>query len=278
MAKYFFKMSKLETIDELMTMKIGEKRFEYDKKFDLEKCAEQGSRIANIKKRRVERKLESYPFPKNADDVDLSKVINDWFPSEKYDIFLSHSHKDEKLAIAISHYLKKTFDLNCFVDSCVWGYAETLLKELDERYSNSNDYDCRNGTTAHVHLMLNSALMEVMQSSTAFIFLQTGNSLETERKGVKNWTYSSWIYSELNMSRVMSNILYPKKEKKLPNSPHIILESAKLPMGYSNVTTNHLKDITLGDIQLQFDDGKDVEEVFNDLYDPDDFSGLTSLF
>jgi hypothetical protein len=268
MAKYFFKMMELNACNEMMALK---------RKFDFKQCAEQGIRITNEQKSEIEDRLQGYPFPKNADDVDLSEVINDWFPSGEYDIFLSHSHKDEKLAIAISFYLKKTFDLNCFVDSCVWGYAETLLKELDERYSNSNDYDCRNGTTAHVHLMLNSALMEVMQSSTAFIFLQTGNSLETERKGVKNWTYSSWIYSELNMSRVMSNILYPKKEKKLPNSPHVILESAKLPMGYSNVTTNHLKDITLGDIQVNFIDNPDVENVFNHLYKRESRSSLKPI-
>ena len=211
MAKYFFKMMELETIDELVKLKAGDKIIEDKKKFDLEQCIEQGTRIANQKKREVENKLQEYQCPENADDVDLSKVIKDWFPSGKYDIFLSHSHKDEELAIAISYYLKKTFDLNCFVDSCVWGYAETLLKKLDEKYSKDNDYDCRNGTTAHVHLMLNSALMEVMCSSTAFIFLQTDNSLATDRKGVKNWTYSSWIYSELSMSRVMSNIMYPKK-------------------------------------------------------------------
>jgi hypothetical protein len=266
MAKYFFKMMERKICNELMVP---------EKKFNLEQCAEQGSQIANKRKEEVGKKLQEYQFPKNADEVDLSKVINDWFPSGEYDIFLSHSHQDEKIAIAISYYLKKVFSLNCFVDSCVWGYVETLLRKLDEKYSNGNDYDCRNGTTAHVHLMLNSALMEVMRSSTAFIFLQTSNSLETERKGVENWTYSSWIYSELSMSRVMSNILY---QKKLPVSSRIILESAQLPMGYSNVTTEHLKNITLADIQANFIGGLDVESVFNHLYNGATLPNSTLLF
>ena len=78
------------------------------------------------------------------------------------------------------------------------------------------------------------------------------------------------------MSRVMSNILYQKKEKKLPVSSRIILESAQLPMGYSNVTTEHLKRVTLADIQANFSSGLDVESVFNHLYNSATLS--TSLF
>lgn len=159
------------------------------KDFDLESYANRGYKIVNRKKDEVERKLEEYSFPENANEVDLSEVIKDWFPLGQYDIFLSHSHSDEKKAIAISYYLKERFDLDCFVDSCVWGYAETLLKKLDEEYCQNKglkfdcihrdgmnphielyDYESRNGTTAHVYLMLNSALMEMMQSCLAFVF------------------------------------------------------------------------------------------------------------
>lgn len=125
-----------------------------------------------------------------------------------------------------------------------------MLRILDEKYCKKNgktfDYDCRNGTTAHVHLMLNSALMEMMQSCLAFVFLHTKNSLQTDRKGVENWTYSSWIYSELCMSRMMSNILNSKKMEGFSRRK-IIAESTQLPMGYGNVDTSHLDDISLLD-------------------------------
>lgn len=236
MIEHFLKISKIENYG--------------IKDFDLEKCAKSGYKIANRKKDEVERKLDEYHFPESSNEVDLSKVIKDWFPLGQYDIFLSHSHSDEKKAIAISYYLKEHFDLDCFVDSCVWGYAETLLRKLDEKYCKKNgktfDYDCRNGTTAHVHLMLNSALMEMMQSCLIFIFLQTEKSLQTDRKGVENWTYSSWIYSELSMSRMMFNILNSKKMEGFSRRK-IIAESTHLPMGYSNVDTNHLDDISLLD-------------------------------
>ena len=243
MAKYFFIMREMKSANEMMKP---------ENKFSCEDCIKQACLIADRNKKKVTDALKNYPFPQNEDDVDLTKVMKEWFPLGDYDIFLSHSHSDEERAIAISYYLAKNFNLRCFVDSCVWRYAEALLRKLDEKYSNNNDYDCRNGTTAHVHLMLNSALMKMMHSCTTFIFLQTNNSLQTNRKGVKNWTYSSWIYSELCMSRVMSDILYPIKKSEKSESNRILLEAARLPMGYSNVTTSHLKDITLGDLQINF--------------------------
>lgn len=234
MLEYFFKINKIDNCGL--------------KDFDLEEYIKKGCKIVDKEKEKIERKLDEYEFPENSNDVDLSEVIKDWFPLGKYHIFLSHLHGDEKKAIAISYYLKEHFGLDCFVDSCVWGYAETLLRKLDEKYCKKNgktfDYDCRNGTTAHVHLMLNSALMEMMQSCLAFVFLQTKNSLQTDRKGVENWTYSSWIYSELSMSRIMFNIL--KSNKMVDYSRRrVVAESKRLPMGYSNVDTRHLNDVSL---------------------------------
>lgn len=74
--------------------------------------------------------------------------------------------------------------------------------------------------------------------------MQTKNSLQTDRKGVENWTYSSWIYSELSMSRIMFNIL--KSNKMVDYSRRrVVAESKRLPMGYSNVDTRHLNDVSL---------------------------------
>lgn len=262
MARYFFKMNGLKCAD----IK------ELENQFNLEEYTKQGFLIASRNKKKVADELDNYPFPQNEDDVDLTKVMKEWFPFGEYDIFLSHSHSDEKKAIAISYYLAKEFNLRCFVDSCVWGYSEILLRKLDEKYSEHNDYDHRNGTTAHVHLMLNSALMKMMYSCTTFIFLQTNNSLQTNRKGVKNWTYSSWIYSELCMSRVMSDILYSIKGSESSKPNRILLEAARLPMGYSDVTTSHLKDITLEDLQINFSWQKQFKDssrdgIFKNLYD-----------
>lgn len=238
MADYFFQMSDFKNSQILSGIE----------KFDKEVYFSLGNVHFEQQKKKMAKSLEDYVFPQNADDVDLSKVTKDWFPIEKCQIFLSHSRADEKLVAAFAYYLKENFKINCFVDSCVWGYMETLLKKLDKEYcrkeqSNTYDYEKRNGTTAHVHMMLNTALMQMMHNTPVFLFVSTGNSLDDNRSGVKNWTYSSWIYSELSMSHVLC------KQKK-ENGWRILAESAQLPMGYSNVITDHLKRISLADIQL----------------------------
>lgn len=238
-------------------------------RFDVETYATKGYSIAKKKKEEINRQLDGYRFPKNADDVDLSEVIKDWFPSDSCDIFLSHSHNDEKFAIALSRYLQEIFGLKCFIDSCTWGYVETLLEKIDDNYckdGDTYDYEKRNGTTAHVHIMLNSALMKMMKSSRSFVFIQTDNSLQTNRKGVNNWTYSSWIYSELSMSRVMYDMIHPEREAKSTVGRKILLESAKLPMGYSDVMVDHLKKISLSDLQTACKEISDVDARFNFLH------------
>lgn len=96
--------------------------------------------------------------------LDGSKMQTNWFPQIKVDIFLSHSHKDEKLAIALAGWLKETFGLTTFIDSCVWGFSNKLLKEIDGKYcrcqeSKAYDYQKRNYSTSHVHMMLSLWLL-----------------------------------------------------------------------------------------------------------------------
>lgn len=47
-------------------------------------------------------------------------------------MFISYSHKDEEIAMAVSDYLEKEFGLNVFVDSFFWGSADALLKYIDD--------------------------------------------------------------------------------------------------------------------------------------------------
>lgn len=59
-------------------------------------------------------------------ELKASEIEEDWFPSFKADVFLSHSHKDEKDVIAFAGLLSD-IGLKVFIDSCVWGYRRLLL-------------------------------------------------------------------------------------------------------------------------------------------------------
>lgn len=250
MAKYFFLLNNFEN-------SVLQKQ-----KFDIDSYFKLASPIIEKKTNEVKSKLKNYPFPQKGEDVDLSIVTKDWFPEGKYQIFLSHSHNDKDTAIALAYYLKEQYGVECFIDSCVWGYMEDLLFRLDKEYcwdkeKNVYDYEKRNGTTAHVHLMLNTALLHMMDTTPVFLFLSTNNSLDIGRPGIQNWSYSSWIYSELSISYILSN-------KVKENSWKVLAESAQLPMGYSNIMTKHLKEVSLKQIQLNLDKTGNID--FDHLY------------
>ena len=59
--------------------------------------------------------------------IDGSKLSDKWFKTIKSDVFISYSHNDEEIAMALSGYLEKEFGLNIFVDSFFWGSADALL-------------------------------------------------------------------------------------------------------------------------------------------------------
>lgn len=156
-------------------------------------------------------------------DINASKLQEEWFKNYDFDFFLSHSHKDEKLAMLIAGWLYKTFGLKVFIDSCVWGYCNDLLREIDNRVCKMNtgsySYEKRNYTTANVHMMLTNALMKMIDSTECILFLNTSNSIKLSEK--KSETYSSWIYNELFMTYYMRKKL-PKRMKKLNENLQLI--------------------------------------------------------
>lgn len=131
-----------------------------------------------------------------------------WFPKIDADVFLSHSHKDEEDIIALAGFLFEEFNLVSFIDSTVWGYANDLLKQIDELYckntdSNTYDYEKRNYSTSHIHLMLNNSLLEVIDNLECIIFIDTPNSIQKVAQTIKNGTFSPWIYTELNLMKYL---------------------------------------------------------------------------
>lgn len=108
---------------------------------------------------------------------------NDWFPVlGKFDVFLSHYHDDKDLAIGLAGFLKTELGLNVFIDSYLWGYSNNLLRLIDETYCiNSDktlfDYEKRNYSTSHVHMMLSTALSNMINECEAVFF--NGSLLRT---------------------------------------------------------------------------------------------------
>lgn len=198
----------------------------------------------------IQKSLSAYLAPNGS--LKASEIEADWFPTVKADVFLSHSHKDEKAVITFAGYLRQ-YGIKSFIDSCVWGYANDLLKQIDKEYcvqstSSSGrityDYDKRNYSTAHVHMILNGALLKMIDNTECLIFLGTPNSLKTADLS-NGTTNSCWIYSELLMSGYIK-----KKEptrKSFRSSLNESFKHSELSVEY-DANIKHLTKLSFSDI------------------------------
>lgn len=226
----------------------------YFEQYDVERLQEIGSESILHQKAKIIEKISSF-----ADEdgfLDGSKMQENWFPRIKADIFISHSHKDEALAIALAGWLQETFGLTAFIDSCVWGYANDLLKMIDDKYClkdmHSYSYEKRNYSTSHVHMMLSVALTQMIDNTECLFFLNTPNSITPDT--IINQTESPWIYSEIAISRLV-------RKKKLEEYRNVaLLENRQfssvikdtLKVQY-DLPTDHLTDID-ADILKRWED------------------------
>lgn len=204
----------------------------------------------------VQASLKRITFDKEG-FIDATEIEKDWFPEIKADIFISHSHKDEQLAIKLAGWLNDRFNLKCFIDSTVWRSAEDLLNTLDKEYSISSQsnpektiysYNKRNKTTAHVHILLTMALQKMIDKTECLFFLNTSNSIITSEPNSTLKTDSPWIYSELLFSSMVRHKelgLYRKDFHRFGLRPGI-------EMRY-DATTDHLYELNEKELQLMND-------------------------
>ena len=192
--------------------------------------------IDKLKSLQKDFKQEIRPFILPKDGVINGETLKDtYFPTSKngkpYDIFISHSHNNQKEAEILAAWLTKYKGLSCFVDSFVWGSADELLKEIDNKYckdyrKNTYDYTKRNFTTSHVHAILSMSLLEIINESSYCIFIESSESLNLECLGKKK-TFSPWLYEEIEYMK----ILVPK-EAKLKLFCKAVTESKDLTVKY----------------------------------------------
>ena len=208
--------------------------------------------------------------------LDTACIEEDWFPSIDANVFISHSHKDQELAIGFAGWLYESFGITSFIDSCVWGYADDLLNIIDRVYCvnkrkpdgsiDTYDYNKRNQSTAHVHMILNTALQKMIDKTECLVFLNTPNSLLINNVIDGSATASPWIYSELTFSQMC------RKRKLSEYRRHLVHDSmhefAQLNVKY-DVSLSHLVDLKDSDLQkiwISCRHKKSPQEVLDDLY------------
>ncbi|HDR6956470.1 MULTISPECIES: toll/interleukin-1 receptor domain-containing protein [Bacillus cereus group] len=178
------------------------------------------------KKKKVEAELED--FLNDDRSIDGTALQTTWFPSIDADVFISHSHNDLEQAYELAGFLKHNFGLKVFLDSCVWGSADGLLKEIDDKYcehptnTGSYSYEARNFSTSHVHMMLSAAIHTMIDKSECLFFLNTPNSISA-KDVINQQTKSPWIYAEILMSQLV------RREKPCRVPQKVLLEKSAKP-------------------------------------------------
>lgn len=169
--------------------------------------------------------------------IDGAKLSNNWFPQIGADVFISHSHKDFDTALILAGIMASQ-NLTPFIDSCVWGYADDLLKAIDKKYCKNEDsryydYNKRNYSTSHVHMMLTIALTKMIYNTECLFFLDTPNSIYPKNDIPTDYTeatLSPWIYAEMEMT----NFLKPQTREN-----HRIVQQA-FSEGRENLNIAHM--------------------------------------
>ena len=239
-----------------------------DKLSNYDYLYHEGKKIYSKSKEYIKLQIENYIDSFDNKSLNANSICEDWFPIVDADIFISHSHKDAEFAIYLAGWFKFNLNLNCFIDSCVWGYANDLLKLFDDKYcldknNNSYDYQLRNLTTTHTHILLNSSLTKMIDKTEILLFLDSPNSLNFNEAINTNSTYSPWIYYELLISKLI------EKRTKLPfydnSSPNKGYKNTNLLINYEP-ELNHLMPINIQLLLKIVNSGKRGLDAINELY------------
>ena len=215
--------------------------------------------------------------------ADGTKMEKDWFPMIEADIFISHSHIDEKLAHGIAGWLNTQFNLKCFIDSCVWNYSDDLLEMINSEYSDKREtstggylYEHKKCNTAskHVNIMLSVALQKMIDKTEVTILLNTNNAIAKYENVYDKATYSPWIYSEIICTQIVRKKALKEYRIEEPILKHLY-ENAQSRGGMSGfqaayeVSIAHLTELN-SDMLLQWKkmyEGKRITYPLDYLYE-----------
>lgn len=236
-------------------LKITEQSFKElirndDKDFDYYKNL--GENHLKIKTNECKKELGNYILN---GVVDGTKLENIWFPKIKADIFISHSHNDHSLVLALAGWLNHNFGLDCFIDSCVWGYVDELLENINKDFSekrNENghviyNHEKCNRAASHVNMMLCMALQKMIDKTESIFVVNTENSIDEYSNVYEEATYSPWIYSEILFTElVRKRELSDYRDKKIfksLNEKYAFSQDGEFKSIYQ-VSLNHMESIT----------------------------------
>lgn len=160
--------------------------------------------------------------------IDHKELLDNWFPDTGCHIFMSHSHKDEDVAINIANALYTNYGIKTFIDSKFWGYVDKAISDINHLHSRCEndskylDYRRSMRVASNFYIVLVNALTDGIFNSDSCWFINTKNSLNANDYSGEG-TYSPWLYTEMNYTSTVQRAAHPKR-------PKITQESAGIGM------------------------------------------------
>lgn len=212
-------------------------------------------------------------FALNEGVLNGSKMQSDWFPQINSHIFISHSHDDRDTVITLAGWLYKYLGVTAFIDSCVWGNANDLLKLLDDKFclndgGKTYNYTKRNYSTSHVHMMLSTALSKMIDKTECLFFYNTPQSISSS--SIISKTESPWIYSEITMTQLLRHNMPERIKRKIADADTKTFSKGgvteRLKIEYE-VDLTHLVDIDADTLNSWRECGAKGEKALDKLYE-----------
>lgn len=234
--------------------------------------------VAKLNQEKLSRMEQFFMDEKNysetlyVDTLDADKLSKVFFPeAPECKVFISHSHSDVEYASYIA-YLLHLKGINAFIDAHIWNNMDELLNKIDQEHcrlkgkKHTYDYSKRNISTSNVHMILFSALINMIDSCECFLFLDTQNSIEdTARQSV---TYSPWIMGELLVSSIIQKTNpRPQTLHEARASTESFKEDSALRFLYG-ARTKHLQPLSWSRFMMWYEHAPDdnPEKALDKLY------------
>lgn len=187
-------------------------------------------------------------------DLDAKVILDIVSPTGDFDVFISHYHENEEIALKIAATLQAQ-GFKPFVDSQYWLHFDDVAKDLNELHlhkdkdngSDVYDHSKTKMIQKHCDVLLLSALSQVMSKCKYLIFISPPEKMvgiehysKYETKNPK--TYSPWIYWEL----IFAELLIKDKENFTEGLKHSTFDS--VPKIAYPLSIQKMKQISIQDI------------------------------
>ena len=171
--------------------------------------------------------------------LDADKFSNALFPTPERVVFISHAHENAEEAKALKNYLEdKNSDIQCFIDSEVWGNVYDALRILQIRFGwreSGLKIDPCNEIARNLFLILSMALTKAIWNCMAFVYLPVEGEDMND-----TFINSPWIAQEL-----LASSMFPEFNDYFIKEGHEMVNASSSYLTFCyRADVSHLKEGT----------------------------------